>query len=86
LEYKYVTLNTLISLSTSEHAQGGTLGAAWAMAALAQTVAPILSPSVFSFGVTIGFNGLVFAVSAVITAATMPFVLNFRKVAKDGAR
>jgi DHA1 family tetracycline resistance protein-like MFS transporter len=39
---QYVMFNTLISLSTSSEAQGGTLGAAWAVAALAQTVAPVL--------------------------------------------
>ena len=75
---QYVTLNTLISLSTSEEAQGGTLGIAWAIAALAQTIAPVLSASVFSFGVAAGFDGLVFAVSALIAAATVPFVLSLR--------
>ena len=83
---QYVTLNTLISLNTSEEAQGGTLGVAWAVAALSQTIASVLSASVFSFGVTIGFDGLVFAVSAVIAAVTVPFVLSFRNVAKYDTR
>jgi DHA1 family tetracycline resistance protein-like MFS transporter len=83
---QYVTLNTLISLNTSEEAQGGTLGVAWAVAALAQTVAPVLSTSVFSLGVVAGFDGLVFAVSAVIAVATVPFVLSFRNVHEDDAR
>ena len=80
---QYVTLNTLISLSTSEEAQGGTLGVAWAVAALAQTIAPVLSASVFAFGVSAGFDGLVFAVSAVIAVATVPFVLSFRNAAES---
>jgi MFS family permease len=80
---QYVTINTLISLSTSEEAQGGTLGVAWAVAALAQTIAPVLSVSVFAFGVSAGFDGLVFAVSAVIAVATVPFVLSFRKAAES---
>jgi DHA1 family tetracycline resistance protein-like MFS transporter len=80
---QYVTINTLISLSTSEEAQGGTLGVAWAVAALAQTITPVLSVSVFAFGVSAGFDGLVFAVSAVIAVATVPFVLSFRKAAES---
>ena len=80
---QYVTLNTLISLNTTEEAQGGTLGIAWAIAALAQTAAPVLAASAFSFGVSIGFDGLVFVVSAAVAAASVPLVLSFRKASKE---
>ena len=79
----YITLNTLISLNAPTEAQGGTLGIAWAIAGLAQTVAPVLAASVFTFGVSIGFNGLVFAVSALIAIITIPLVLIFKKAYKE---
>ena len=75
-----VTLNTLISLSTPKDAQGGSLGVAWAIAGLAQTIAPVFAASAFSFGVSIGFDGLVFVISAAISVATVPLILFFRKV------
>ena len=74
-----VTLNTLISLNTPKDAQGGSLGVAWAIAGLAQTISPVFAASAFSFGVSVGFNGLVFIVSAAISVATVPLVLIFRK-------
>ena len=75
-----VTFNTLISLNTSQEAQGGTLGVAWAIAGLAQTVAPVLAASAFSLGVSVGFEGLAFVISAVISVATVPLVLSFKKM------
>ena len=75
-----VTFNTLISLNTSQEAQGGTLGVAWAIAGLAQTVAPVLAASAFSFGVSVGFAGLAFVISAAISVATVPLVLSFKKM------
>jgi predicted MFS family arabinose efflux permease len=80
---QYATLNTLISLNTTEQAQGGTLGVAWSAAALAQTIAPILATSIFSYGVTYGFDGLVFISSAILAAATVPFFVSFSKVKGD---
>jgi MFS transporter, DHA1 family, tetracycline resistance protein len=74
-----VTLNTLISTNTPENAQGGALGVAWAIAGLAQTVAPVLAASAFSFGVSAGFDGLAFVVSALISVSTVPLVLSFKK-------
>ena len=74
-----VTLNTLISTNTPETAQGGALGVAWAIAGLAQTVAPVLAASAFSLGVSAGFNGLGFIISALISVATVPLVLFVRK-------
>lgn len=74
----YVTLNTLISINTSDEAQGGTLGLAWAAAALAQTIAPIIATTVFSFGVYVGYDGLVFAVSALIATTALPLALSLR--------
>jgi MFS transporter, DHA1 family, tetracycline resistance protein len=80
---QYVTVNTLISLNSPENAQGGALGVAWAIAGLAQTVAPVLAASVFSFGVSAGFDGLAFVVSAIISVATIPLVLSFKKADKS---
>jgi MFS family permease len=77
-----VTLNTLISLNTPKDAQGGALGVAWAIAGLAQTIAPVLAASVFSFGVSVGFVGLVFVVSAVVSVVTVPSVLSFKKASE----
>ena len=74
-----VTLNTLISLNTPKDAQGGALGVAWAIAGLAQTAAPVLAASTFSFGVANGFDGFVFIVSAAISVTTLPLVLSFKK-------
>ena len=76
------TLNTLISTNTPENAQGGALGVAWAIAGLAQTIAPVLAAAAFSFGVSAGFDGLAFLVSAVISAATVPLVLSFKKASE----
>jgi MFS family permease len=77
-----VTLNTLISLNTPKDAQGGALGVAWTIAGLAQTIAPVLAASVFSFGVSVGFVGLVFVVSAVVSVVTVPLVLSFKKASE----
>jgi MFS family permease len=79
-----VTLNTLISTNTPENAQGGALGVAWAIAGLAQTVSPVLAAAAFSFGVSAGFDGLAFVVSALISVTTVPLVLVFKK-ASDSA-
>jgi MFS family permease len=75
-----VTLNTLISTNTPENAQGGALGVAWAIAGLAQTAAPVLAATAFSFGVSAGFAGLAFVVSALISVVTIPLILAFKKV------
>ncbi len=76
---QYVTINTLISLNSPENAQGGALGVAWAIAGAAQTIAPVLAASAFSFGVSTGFAGLAFLVSALITLVTVPLVYSFKK-------
>ncbi len=75
----YLTLNTLISTNAPSAAQGGTLGVAWALAALAQTLAPALATSAFSYGLSVGFSGLAFLISAAISFATLPLVLTFRQ-------
>jgi DHA1 family tetracycline resistance protein-like MFS transporter len=76
---QFVTYNTLISVNTSEAAQGGTLGVAWAIAGLAQSIAPVLAITIFSFGLAVGFAGLAFLVSVAVGAATVPLLLAFRK-------
>jgi MFS family permease len=78
-----VTLNTLISLNTPKDAQGGSLGVAWAIAGLAQTISPVFAASAFSFGVSVGFDGLVFIISAAISVVTVPLVIIFRKQNKS---
>ncbi len=76
---QFVTYNTLISVNTSEEAQGGTLGVAWAIAGAAQSIAPVLAASVFSLGISMGFVGLVFVVSALISISTLPLLLSYKK-------
>jgi MFS transporter, DHA1 family, tetracycline resistance protein len=80
---QYITFNTLISLSAPKEAQGGTLGIAWALAGLAQTIAPVLAESAFSIGVSVGFSGLAFIISAAISATTIPLVLTFKKAVNE---
>jgi multidrug resistance protein len=82
---QFVTYNTLISINTSEEAQGGTLGVAWAIAGLAQSVAPVLATTVFSIGAASGFVGLVFVASSLIAVATVPLVLGFKKASTKPA-
>ena len=77
---EYVTLNTLISLNTPKEAQGGALGVAWAIAGLAQTITPVFATSAYYLGTGIGFVGLVFVISGIVSAATIPLVLIFRKL------
>ena len=79
---QFVTYNTLISINASEAAQGGTLGVAWAIAGAAQSIAPVLAASAFSFGASGGFVGLAFLVSALIGLATVPLILRFKKVSR----
>jgi MFS transporter, DHA1 family, tetracycline resistance protein len=76
---QYVTFNTLISVNTPENAQGGALGVAWAIAGLAQTITPVFAAGTFSFGVSSGFAGLVFVVSALVSVATVPLIINFKR-------
>ena len=80
---QYITLNTLISLNAPNEAQGGSLGVAWALAALAQTIAPILATTVFAVGASARFDGLVFVVSAIVAIATVPLILRFKRISKD---
>jgi MFS family permease len=80
---QYVTFNTLISVSTPKDAQGGALGVAWAIAGLAQTIAPIFAASIFSFGMLNGFTGLVFVISALISVTTLPLFLVFKKTTEQ---
>ncbi len=80
---QYITLNTLISLNAPTEAQGGTLGIAWAIVGIAQTIAPVLAASAFAFGVSTGFEGLVFLISALIAVATLPLFLSFKRISKE---
>jgi DHA1 family tetracycline resistance protein-like MFS transporter len=73
------TLSTLISLKTPKESQGGSLGIAWSLAALAQTVGPTLAASLFAFGGAIGFVGLAFTVAALLTLFTIPLLVSLRR-------
>jgi hypothetical protein len=61
------------------------LGVAWAIAGLAQTIAPVLAATAFSVGVSAGFDGLAFLIAALISASTVPLVLCFRETAEAAA-
>jgi MFS transporter, DHA1 family, tetracycline resistance protein len=74
-----VVLNTLISLNAPKESQGGTLGSAWALAALAQTIAPILAVGAYVVGSENGFPGFAFAVSTALSVAMVPLVLSLKK-------
>ena len=73
------TLSTLISLRTPKETQGGSLGLAWSLAALAQTVGPTLAAYLFAFGSSTGFVGLAFIVAAGVTLFTIPLLVSLRK-------
>ena len=77
------TLTTLISINAPSQERGGSLGIAWALAAVAQTIAPTLATSFFAFGVSFGFDGLAFVVSGGITVVMLPLALYFRKSSKN---
>ncbi len=81
----YVTLNTLISLNAPSETQGGTLGVAWAVAGLAQLVAPVLATATFSFGVSTGLEGLVFAVPALIALSSVPLIIRYKALPRENA-
>jgi MFS family permease len=80
-----VTYNTLISLNTSESAQGSTLGVAWAIAGAAQSTAPVLAIAIFGIGISLGFVGLVFLASVLIGLSTVPLVLIFKTSERNGS-
>ena len=82
---QYTTLNTLISTNTAKEAQGGTLGIAWSLAGLAQTITPTLAAFAFAFGSSIGLPGLSFAFAAAITLLTIPLILALKKSEKNEA-
>jgi DHA1 family tetracycline resistance protein-like MFS transporter len=73
------TLSTLISLTAPKEAQGGSLGIAWSLAALAQTIGPTLATFFFAVGVSIGWAGFAFILAAGITLSTIPLLVNLRK-------
>jgi DHA1 family tetracycline resistance protein-like MFS transporter len=72
------TLSTLISVKAPKEAQGGSLGIAWSLAALAQTVGPTLAASSFAVGLSLGLDGFAFLLAAVMTLSTIPLLLNLK--------
>lgn len=77
------TLSTLISIRAPKEAQGGSLGIAQSLAALAQTVGPALAAYLFAFGKSIGLVGFAFVLAAVITLCTFPLLMRLKWI--DGA-
>lgn len=77
------TLSTLISIEAPKEAQGGSLGIAWSLAALAQTIGPTLAASLFTIGVGIGLDGLAFIIAAITTLAAIPLLLSLKRQEKD---
>jgi DHA1 family tetracycline resistance protein-like MFS transporter len=72
------TLSTLISLKAPKEAQGGSLGIAWSLAALAQTVGPTVAAYSFAVGVSIGFVGFAFILAALVTLSSIPLLLKLK--------
>ncbi len=77
------SLSTLISLNAPKEAQGGTLGIAWSLAALAQTIGPTFATGLFSVGLSMGINGLAFFVSALIALLIVPLLTAFKRQKMD---
>ena len=73
------SLSTLISLKAPKEAQGGSLGIAWSLAALAQTIGPAVAAYSFAVGVSVGWVGFAFVLAAVVTLSTIPLLLNLKK-------
>ncbi len=73
------TLSTLISVTAPKEAQGGSLGIAWSLAALAQTIGPTLATLSFAAGLSAGWAGFAFVLAAVITLLTIPLLVSLRK-------
>jgi DHA1 family tetracycline resistance protein-like MFS transporter len=73
------TLSGLISVNVPPEEQGGSLGTAWAVAGLAQTIAPTLATILFAFGLSNGISGLAFLFSASISVTIVPLMLSFKK-------
>lgn len=73
------SMSTLISLNAPKEAQGGSLGIAWGLASLAQTIAPIFSTELFTVGTSMGINGLAFFVSALISVLIVPLLMIFKR-------
>ncbi|MGE5637844.1 MAG: MFS transporter [Chloroflexota bacterium] len=73
------SLSTLISIQAPKEAQGGSLGIAWSLAALAQTIGPTLAVSLFTIGASISLDGLAFVMAAIITLMTIPLLLSMKK-------
>jgi MFS transporter, DHA1 family, tetracycline resistance protein len=72
------SINNLISVNSSEDEQGANLGVGQSMGFLAQALAPVIAATVFSFGLSIDFNGLVFVAAAVVNTVALGFVTTFR--------
>lgn len=77
------SLTTLISLSAPQEAQGGSLGTASGLAALAQTIAPVFAAVLFTEGLSVGVRGLVFFVSALISLLIFPLLMIFKRQDAD---
>ncbi len=73
------TLSTLISVKAPKEAQGGSLGIAWSLAALAQTIGPTLATVVYAAGLSVGWTGFAFILAAIITLSAVPLLARLRR-------
>jgi multidrug resistance protein len=72
------SISNLISVNSGAEEQGANLGVGQSMGFLAQAIAPVIAASIFSFGLKIDFNGLVFVAAAIINILSLLLVMTFR--------
>ena len=77
--------SNLISVNSGADEQGANLGVGQSMGFLAQALSPVVAASIFSFGLHIDFNGLVFVAAAIINSLALVFVGTFRRKEKQRA-
>jgi len=73
------SLSNLISINSGADEQGAELGVGQSLGFLAQAVTPVIASSIFSFGLRIGFNGLVFVAAALLNSIAFLLIRSFQK-------
>jgi len=69
------SLNTVLSLSAGNDAQGSVMGVGQSLGSLAGVLAPALAAAMFSFGSSVGIDGLAFIVAAGVNTLGIPLLL-----------
>jgi len=72
------SISNLISINSEPENQGTNLGVGQSLGFLAQAISPVLAASIFSFGLKIDINGLVFVAAAGINSVSLLLVRLFR--------